>query len=370
MFTQSSILEDMKLVANIQLKPSIKQDKALFNTLERSNQACNYISEKGFESKVMHQYDLHKLFYKEVRNIFGLAAQVAVRCIAKVADAYKINKDKQVTFRNHAAQPYDDRIFRFCSNDTISIWTLEGRQKIPFACGDRQRELLKYRKGEADLMYIRGKWFLACVCDVPDPEEIGIKDILGVDFGVVNIAFDSLGNSYSGETIEKVRQKFSKRRANLQRINSKAAKRKLKRLSGKEARFRKHTNHCISKEIVASAERLSFAVAIENLTGIRKRIKASKAQRSRLHGWSFAQLRTFVTYKAKIKGIPIIAINPRNTSRTCPECGLIDKRNRKTQATFSCISCGYTNAADFVGARNIRASGVACKPALCSQLLV
>ncbi len=358
----------MKLVANIQLKPNVEQSQSLLNTIERSNQACNYISQKGFEAKITRQYNLHKFLYKETRDIFDLAAQVVVRCIAKVADVYKTKQDKPATFRKHAAQPYDARIFRFCENDTISIWTINGRQKIPFVCGLRQRELLAYHKGEVDLMYIRGKFYLACVCDIPDPEEIGIEDVLGVDFGVVNIAFDSLGNYHSGKGIEKACQKFSKYRTCLQKINTKASKRKLKRLRGKEARFRKHINHCISKEIVARAKRLSSAVAIENLTGIRKRIKAPKAQRNRLHGWSFAQLRTFISYKAKISGIPIIVVNPKNTSRTCPECRMIDKRNRKTQATFSCIDCGYTAAADFVGALNIRASGVACKPALCSRL--
>ncbi len=358
----------MKLVANIQLKPNAGQSKALLDTLERSNQACNYISQKGFENNILKQYALHKFLYKETRTNFGLAAQVVVRCIAKVADAYKIKHNKPVTFRKYAAQPYDDRIFRFCKNDTVSIWTFNGRQKIPWVCGDRQRELLKYRKGEVDLMYIRGKWYIACSCDIPDPEEIGIKDVLGVDFGIVNIAFDSLGNYYSGDGIEKVRQRFSNHRKCLQKIRTKASKRKLKRLSGKESRFRKHTNHCISKEIIVCAERLSFAVAIENLKGIRKRIKAKREQRNRLHGWSFAQLGSFVAYKAKLKGIPVITVNPRNTSRACPECGLIDKRNRKTQEIFLCISCGHTDAADFVGAHNIRTSGVACKPALCSQL--
>ncbi len=357
-------------MANIQLKPNERQSKSLLMTLECSNQACNYISQKGFEAKIIGQYALHKMVYKETRNTFGLAAQIVIRCIAKVADAYKVSKDKQATFKKYAAQPYDDRIFRFCNANTVSIWTLNGRQKIPFVCGDRQRQLLQYRKGEVDLMYIRGKWYLACVCDVPDPEEISPSNVLGIDFGVINIAFDSLGNSYSGEAVEKVRQSFSKRRTCLQQIGTKASKRKLKKLSGKEARFRKHTNHCISKEIVAGAERLSFAIAIENLTGIHKRIKAPRAQRNRLHGWSFAQLRTFVTYKSKMCGIPVIAINPKNTSRTCPECGSIDKRNRKTQAIFSCTSCGYTDAADFVSARNIRALGAACKPALCSQPLV
>lgn len=217
-------------------------------------------------------------------------------------------------------------------------------------------------------MLVKGKWFLACVCDIPDPQEIDVEGVLGIDFGVVNLAFDSDGKAYTGADVERVRTKFAKRRAGLQRRGTKAAKRRLKQISGKEGRFRKHVNHCISKEIVARAERSRFAIAVENLTHIRKRVKARKAQRNRLHSWAFAQLRQFVAYKAKLAGVPMVAIDPRNTSRTCPECGTIDKGNRKTQATFSCLHCGHTAAADYVAARNIRAAGAACNPALSSRL--
>ena len=269
-------------------------------------------------------------------------------------------------FASTLLKPYDDRIFRFVSGEMVSIWTVAGRQKIPFVCGERQRKLLDDRQGEVDLMLIRGKC-LACVCDVPDPAQIDVEGILGVDFGIVNLAFDTEGRAYSGADVERIRQRFANRRKGLQRCATKAAKRRLKKLSGREARFRKHVNHCISKEIAANAERSRFAIAVEDLTHIRKRIQARKAQRSRLHGWSFAQLRSFVSYKARLAGIPVIAVDPRNTSRCCPECGVIDKANRKTQSTFSCISCGYTDRADFVAARNIRVAGAACKPALSSQ---
>jgi predicted RNA-binding Zn-ribbon protein involved in translation (DUF1610 family) len=65
----------------------------------------------------------------------------------------------------------------------------------------------------------------------------------------------------------------------------------------------------------------------------------------------------FVTYKAALRGMPVVAIDPHNTRRACPECGSIHKANRKTQQTFSCTDCGYTTAADFGGARNIQAFG-------------
>ncbi|MBO0753082.1 MAG: transposase [Bradyrhizobiaceae bacterium] len=136
------------------------------------------------------------------------------------------------------------------------------------------------------------------------------------------------------------------------------AKRRLKKLSGKEARFRKHTNHVISKEIVATAERSRSAIALEDLTHVRKRTKVKKAQRSRLAGWSFSQLRQNVEYKAKMRGIPVVAVDPRDTSRACPKCRVVDRANRKSQDRFSCNHCGYEAAADFVGALNIRSKGV------------
>lgn len=373
-FANASIFEAVKLVANIQLKPTRAQEKVLRETLECCNEACDWLSERAHETGRTRQFALHKLAYSDARARFGLTAQAAIRCIAKVADAYttqRANKREGLCrFRKHAAQPYDDRIVRFLGGDRVSIWTLAGREKIPYVCGERQRALLDFRKGEVDLMLVRGKWYLACVCDVPDPKEIDVEGVLGVDFGIVNLAFDSLGNSYSGANVERVRSKFARRRAGLQKRGTKAAKRRLRILSGKEARFKKHVNHCISKEIVATAERSRLAIAVEDLTHIRKRVKARRAQRNRLHGWAFAQLRQFTTYKAHLAGIPMMAINPHNTSRTCPECGVIDKANRKSQANFSCVHCGYTAAADYVAARNIRTAGAACNPALSSQAAI
>jgi len=350
----------MKLVVNLQLQPAKQQAKSLKDTLERCNAACNAISDRGFKAGRTHKYDMQQMLYHDIREEFDLTAQAVIRCLAKVGDAYaaaKANHDEleePISFRKHAAQPYDDRILRFAAGDTVSIRTVTGREKIPFVCGDRQRALFACRKGEVDLMLVRGKWYLACVCEIADPDQIESKDVLGVDLGVVNIAFDSDGRSYTGATVEAARQKYNRRRSDLQKGGSKAAKRKLKKLSGKEARFRKHENHRVSKEIVATAERSRRALGLEDLTHIRKRVKATRAQRNRLSSWSFAQLRRFLTYKAVRAGIVVILVDPRDTSRGCPECGVADKRNRPTQSRFSCVGCGHQEAADSVGVRNIR----------------
>jgi len=347
----------MKLIANLKLKPTTEQEQSLLETLERCNEACNWISEKAFEARVFRQFDLQKLCYVELRAQFAISAQVAIRCIKKVADGYKVDQKVQRDFRKHSAQPYDDRIFRFMSDDRVSIWLLPGRDKIAYVCGDHQRKLLEHRKGEVDLMFVRGKWYIAAVCDFDDPKLLTPDGMLGVDLGIVNIATDSLGNQYTGEKIEAYREHYAKRRAILQRVGTKAAKRRLRKMSTKQQRFQKHENHCIAKSIVATAEHSHMGIALENLKYILERVKARKEQRKRLHNWGFGQLRDFITYKAKQAGVPVVIIDPRNTSRGCPECGHIDKRNRKTQSVFMCKACGHSNNADRNAARNISEKG-------------
>jgi predicted transposase len=200
----------MKLVANIQLKPTPEQTKSLRDTLERCNAACNEISKRGLDAGKIRKFDLQNLLYHSIRKEFDLTAQAVIRCIGKVADAYTAQKANKreglVRFRKLAAQPYDDHIFRFLADNRVSIWTLPGREKIPFVCDERQRILLSHRKGEVDLMLLRSKWYLACVCDVADPDQIGIEDVLGVDFGIVNLAFDGEGRPFTGADGEKVRR--------------------------------------------------------------------------------------------------------------------------------------------------------------------
>jgi IS605 OrfB family transposase len=237
----------------------------------------------------------------------------------------------------------------------LNIWTIEGRQRMSFACGKRQLELVKGQHGESDLCLVKGKFYLMVVCDVETPKSIDVEGVLGIDLGIVNIASDSDGGSFSGASIEDNRRKFAHRRRNLQRNGSKSAKRKLKKISGKQSRFQKITNHTISKAIVKIAYDTKRAIAIEELGGIRDRVTVKRKQRARHANWSFLQLRQYISYKAERMGVPVIFVDPRNTSRTCPACGCVDKANRKSQSVFLCVQCGFSAPADTNAARNIRA---------------
>lgn len=333
-----------------------EQHGALLKTLERANEACNYVSDVAWDTQTWRQFSLHKLVYYEVRERFKLTAQMAIRVESKVADSYKLDKRTKRTFRPHGAIAYDARILKWkLSSFSVSIWTLEGRQEMLFSTGARQLEWLKFQQGESDLVYSGGKFYLLATCEVPEPTPEDVDGYLGVDMGIVEIASDSLGTSYSGAQVKRVRRKHRRLRKSLQKCGSRSAKRKLKKLSGREARFGRNTNHVVSKAIVETAKHNRLGVAVEDLTGIGKRVRVKKATRDDLTSWAFYELRSFLEYKARLAGLPLRAVDPRNTSRTCPNCGHCDKGNRKTQAEFACMSCGYAANADFVGAVNIAA---------------
>ena len=351
----------MKLTATVKLLPTTEQRHLLRETLARANAACNSISTVAWDQQTFGQYKLHHAVYLDLKATSGLSSQVIVRCIAKVANSYKRNRRTRHSFRPTGAIAYDDRILRWMPNG-VSIWTTGGRQTIEFICGDRARALLASRQGESKLFVRDGQWFLAFAANV---EELSVNtpdDWLGVDLGVTNIAVDCDGTVYSGATVKAIRHRHRRLRAKLQAKGTHGARRRLKRRGRKEHRFAKHLNHVISKQLVATAERTKRGIALEDLTHIRARVRVSRPQRATLHSWAFGQLRAFVAYKAVLAGVPVVLVDPRNTSRTCPVCGCIDKANRPRQSEFSCTSCGFAGLADAVAATVIGRRAVVNRP--------
>lgn len=346
----------MKRTASVRLLPTANQPGSPRRTLETCSAACALLAGPVIHTKSRGQHDLHKLACAEMRVRFGLSPHAAVRCIAKVADSLKAgSQGTRRRFHHHATQLRDARIFRFPPDqDAISIWTLPGRIRIPFACGDRQRVVLRSTKGELDLMFVRGEWLLSATCDVADQPMAVIADVTGVDLGLVNLAVDDWGVSFSGEPIEKVRRRRRARRTALQKKRTRSTRRALRRASGRQARFQRHTNRVIEKAIVADGERDRCMIALQGPEGIRERVQAERHQRARMANWGFAELRSLIEHKAALKGIGVVLIDPRHTSQQCACCSLIDRRNRLSRDSFRCIGCGFAAPADHNAALVIR----------------
>jgi len=104
------ILKDVKLTAQIKLLPDRSQAEALLSTLRAANDACNLVSRVAWQGKTFRRFDLHHLYYRDVRARFNLSAQAAVRAISKVADSYKLDRKTERKFKSTGSIAYDDRI--------------------------------------------------------------------------------------------------------------------------------------------------------------------------------------------------------------------------------------------------------------------
>jgi putative transposase len=351
----------VKLTVQVKLLPTREQADALNDTLRTSNAAANEISQIAWKHRSFGQYKVHGLAYHKVKCSSGLSSQMVIRAIAKVADAYKLDKKRMRTFKPLGAIAYDDRVLRW-KDEELSIWTVAGRQNIPFVCGERTTEMLKSRQGESDLVFRGGKWFLLATVNVEEPPPGTPEDWIGVDLGVVNIATDSDGETHTSEKTEKSRRRYERIRSKLQAAGTKSAKRHLKKLARRERRMKRDTNHAISKRLVSKATETNRGICLEDLQGIRSRTTVRRAQRSRHGKWAFGELRSFVEYKARLAGIAFALVDPRYTSQTCSGCGHCEKANRRTQSEFVCKSCGYVALADENAAVNIRRRALVNEP--------
>ncbi|WP_433464801.1 RNA-guided endonuclease InsQ/TnpB family protein [Spirillospora sp. CA-128828] len=320
---------------------------ALAETLHTANQAADHVSTVAYRQGMFSRAGLQKLLYHQVKAL-GLSAQPALHVIRKAADAYTTlhaqidagllgpeyskrrhkAESKPIAFRPDAAQPFDDRCLSWQYDArTVSIWTVHGRlQGIAYT----------------------GK-----------PLNTDPVDWIGVDRGIENLATTSDQTNYQGQALKRYRRRAARRRAELQKkkaAGSRSAARRLAKRNQREARHATGENHKISKQIVADAQRTGRGIAVEQLDGIRGRVRLKRHQRATLSSWPFHQLGTFLEYKARRAGVPFLQVDPHYTSQRCPVpwCGHVSRRNRPTRGRFRCVVCGLAGLADDIAAVNVR----------------
>ena len=345
---------------SLKLLTTPEQSAALSDLSDSFAAACNAIVPFTQEHRCWNRVALHHFAYYPVRELLpSLGSQMVCQAIHRVADAYKtlkankgISKDKPVpavAFKPTSVN-FDKRTYSI-KGDTISLFTLSGRERIHFAGGKHQLNLLASgMPKEAKLVLCKGIWYFNLVLDIPDTPSVSDDGVCGVDVGENNLAASSTGKVWGGGQLRHNRDKYLAHRRRLQSNGSRAATRKLRAISGREQRHVRHINHEVSKSIVEEAVRTGAGeIRMEDLTNIRANIKAGKRVRTRLHRWAFRELQDFVAYKAQGAGLSVIFVDPAYTSKTCSDCGVIGKR---VKHKFSC-QCGTQRHSDVNAALNI-----------------
>ena len=359
---------DTRRTIACKLAPTAEQRGELDATLTAFANACNFIADVARREHTTNKVKIQHACYQEVRAQFGLSANLAIRAIARVCAALKVKSKAHSTF-DPTSIDYDQRIFSFREWDwTFSLTLLRSRARLETALGDYQQGRLKGQTPTSATLVKRrdGTFFLHVQLKGTAPIPSETTDVLGVDLGRTDIAHTSDDQDWSGQDLTAVRNRYSRLRAALQKKASKGTRstrrrcrQLLARLSGREARFQRHLNHEISKDLTQNALASGRAIALEDLTGIRERTNQqprNKTERRHSNSWAFFQLRAFVTYKAEHAGVVLHLVPPAYTSQMCHQCLHLGERKGKR---FVCTNpvCLWHGDADLNGARNIRILG-------------
>ena len=349
-----------KLFSTIIIKLGKYQE--LESTLKQYNIICQEIIDYGWEQKTWNKNKLHYGTYKYIRKKYPKFSSAMVQTARDNASEIlkrtlkskkKISKPiKQL----YSGIRYDKRCLNVMfDKNIISINTMFGRLKLPF-------KLAKYYNKYKDWIYtnaqlIRKKdknYYLMVQVQTKIPKKTKECNILGIDLGIKKMAVISNNTFYNSKYLKNIKGKYQKLKRDCQRKGTKSAKRKLKLLSGKENRFVRDVNHCISKKIVNT----NYTVfALENLKNIRQTTKTyNKKLNQKIGNWSFAQLQSFISYKSERLGKNVVFVKPNYTSQQCSKCGYIEKSNREGNI-FKCKSCNFKLDADLNASRNIARIG-------------
>jgi IS605 OrfB family transposase len=362
------------LTVSCKLKASQSQAAKLDATMEAFGQALNWVNQNTPE-KIVNAVKLQSLCYYETRARFGLSSNLAQQVCRRVAGARKVARQRNRPVKEFKRRfvTYDARIFSFREKDwTVSLTTVEGRERFELSIGNYQRGILAGSNPKAATLVKRkdGSYYIQICVEEKPPKQQDTDKVIGVDLGRTDIAHTSEGDNWNGQQLNRVRDHYSRLRAVLQRKASKGTRSSrrrcrelLQRLSGKERRFQVWVNHRISKAIVSRAKATNSAIALEDLTGIRERVNQqprSKAERRRANSWAFYQLRQFLEYKARVAGVSLILVPPAYTSQTCHRCLHIHPdpaQSYRTGKQFKCGHCGWEGDADLNGANVIALLG-------------
>ncbi len=348
--------------ATLTLKIKLETTEAVSQSFSATNKAyviaLNHTSGVAFEKKVFNPVALHHITYRDVRELTKLPANLVCSARSVVAEAYKRDKEKRHRWKETAAMRYDARTLTIkISQEYATLTTLDGRARVNLILSDYHRQYLDgtWEIEPTATVLRKGKvWYLHLIAtkDIPDSQS---DSCVGVDSGIVRIATTSTGKVFKGGIIKHIRERRFKQRRDLQaaRHKSRNQRRLLKRLAGKEKRSVAWLLWNVANEIVEEALKAGAGtIVVEDLKGIRTRIRVAKKQRLIHHSWPFSSLFLKIGHVARLHGIRVESVDARNTSRTC-RCGHVDKANRTTQSTFRCVVCGYSHNADYVASHNV-----------------
>jgi len=349
-------------------RPNKRKVLVLNKCLEEYFELVNWYLSFNLTSKTF----LHRNCYEKAKQRFNLNTALIQTARDKAVEILKSfnEKKKEKPKLRRISIRFDRRCYSFAktTNKLTPYWltlSLNRRTRIslPIKFGKKQQKFIeealqgKWQFCTVEMVKRNGEWYAHFVLkkevEFHEPETV-----VGVDSGEWNIATaiaiskqnskPMKGQFWSGTRIREIRGKYAHIRRNLQR---KKRLNLVKKIGRREKRIVNQLIHVVANEIVAYAKQFEKPViTMEKLSGVRKNMNSYAKLNRRLHTWSFRKLQQYIEYKANLEGIPVVYIDPKNTSSKCHRCGHIARTNGRE---FRCPRCGLVYNRDLNAAINI-----------------
>jgi putative transposase len=343
----------------LRLNHRFEEDKPkLLETMEAFAQAYNMSAEYGFEKKEGNKIRNSMAMYHKIRKaIPGLpGAMVQTACFMATESLkgteFKVMPRKSPT----SCVRYTWRAASVnLESGYATIQAMDCRVIATFKVPDH---FAKYADWKVKCSYLRfdkgtRSFYLNVAVENQNIRESDDIEVLGIDRGLRNLAVCSNNKFFNSNEFKRVKGKNAYLRAQLQAKGTHSAKRKLKKLAGRERRFVACEIHRIAKEIALMPFR---TFVLEDLTGIRSKSSPKGKFRHDLTVWPYGELKRDLEYKAEELGKEVLVVNGMFTSQKCSVCGHISHKNRRGPE-FRCKECGFQIDADLNAARNIAQIG-------------
>lgn len=327
----------------------------------------NFCIQKAIQNKITSFCKLWHIIKDEIRRRWNYSTQYYVQAcriacsILKSwrkrvkkgeADPDDVPKVKRLFVKLHSS------LFKF-TGDRVRITIRKGcRIWLDLKFGDYQKKFIE--EWENGRLKIGEILITPDKVIVPFKKEVQLiepKQWLAIDINETNVTgVSSDGNFFVIDTseVKRVRHVYFEKRRRIQ-SGIKCGKRRrelLAKYGRRESNRVKDILHKVSKTIVEFAKVRGCGIILEDLKGIRKRIDYNNVLNRRLHnGWSFHKLQYYIEYKAKLEGLPVVYVNPKNSSSLCPGCGR--KLSPKGQRLMFCSKCNLIMNRDFVACLNL-----------------
>lgn len=202
-------------------------------------------------------------------------------------------------------------------------------------------------------------------------KQVGIPDtmenVIGVDRNLENVAFGNQNQVtlFNTSKTVKIAQTTKQITSSFKRNDVKIRKQIYSKYGARRKARVNNILHRISKVIVQKAKQTGNAIVFEDITNIRNLYKKGnwqgKNHRGKMNGWSFAEVKRQIEYKAQWEGVPVIQLTKketRGTSSLCYICGERLRSSREYGRNLWCENCKKSFDRDVVAVMNISYRGL------------